>query len=385
MTDGSLMTSTPSSAQMSPRASGRYFVSGPVDAVLIGGASIVLYVVLRVSPQLASSASLAALAATLVWVCNYPHFAASSFRLYHSRATSRQYPMTAWVIPAVMLVAVVGCFVSPNVVAPMFVKLYLLWSPFHFSGQTVGITMIYSRRCGYRIERWGRIALTWFVFSTFAVQSAWAELAIRTHDVRSLTGARRSYFGVHFGVLAVPTWVPTVLTVVLWCSLAVFGGYVLLQLRSERRFIPLIVLLPAASQFIWFYAPNVGEYVALVPFFHSLQYLLIAWSVQLAVGIGERRRSPSVSYVVSESVRWAVINIAIGVALFWGLPRLGSQFGRSLQFSSAVMLAAIQIHHFFVDGVIWRLREPSVRSPLSSSLRALTGTGNRGAGDQARG
>ena len=60
-------------------------------------------------------------------------------------------------------------------------------------------------------------------------------------------------------------------------------------------------------------------------------------------------------------------------ALFWGLPRIGSHFGRSLQFSNAVLLSAIQIHHFFVDGVIWRLRNPAARSPLSSSLRAVSG------------
>jgi hypothetical protein len=111
-----------------------------------------------------------------------------------------------------------------------------------------------------------------------------------------------------------------------------------------------------------------------VPFFHSLQYLLIAWSVQLSIGLGERHRSPSVGYVVSESTRWAVINVVVGIGLFWGLPRIGSHFGRDLQFSNAVLLSAIQIHHFFVDGVIWRLREPSVRSPLSSSLRVLTGS-----------
>jgi hypothetical protein len=363
---------------MSPGASGRYFVSGPIDTLLIGGASIALYVTLKISPSLASSASLGSLAATLVWACNYPHFASSSFRLYHSRATSRQYPMTAWVIPIVMLAAIVGCYLSPTIVAPMFVKLYLLWSPYHFSGQTVGITMIYARRSGYRIDGWGRTAFSWFVFTTFAVQSAWAELAIRTHDVRSLTGARHSYWGVTFGVLGVPTWLPAVLTVVLWCSLATFGAYVLLQLRRDRRFIPMIVLLPAAAQFIWFYAPNVGEYAALVPFFHSLQYLLIAWSVQLSIGLGERSRSPSVGYVVSESARWAVVNVVVGFGLFWGLPRVGSHFGRDLQFSNAVLLSAIQIHHFFVDGVIWRLREPSVRSPLSSSLRTLTGAAARG-------
>jgi hypothetical protein len=37
------------------------------------------------------------------------------------------------------------------------------------------------------------------------------------------------------------------------------------------------------------------------------------------------------------------------------------------------MLAAIQVHHFFVDGVIWRLRNPAARSPLSSSVRAVAG------------
>ena len=103
--------------------------------------------------------------------------------------------------------------------------------------------------------------------------------------------------------------------------------------------------------------------------------LLIAWSVQLSVGLGERQKSPSVRYVVSESTRWSVIIVVAGIALFWGLPRIGSHFGRSLQFSNAVLLSAIQIHHFFVDGVIWRLREPSVRSPLSTSLRMLSGSG----------
>jgi hypothetical protein len=352
----------------------RYFVNAPVDALFIGGASMVLYLALKVSPSLASSASLGSLAATLVWACNYPHFASSSYRLYHSRASARQYPMTAWLIPAVMFLAVAGCFASPDTVAPMFVKLYLLWSPYHFSGQTVGITMIYARRWGYRIDGWGRKALTVFVFSTFAVQSAWAELAIRNHDVRSLTGARSSYFGVRFGVLGVPTWLPTLLTVVLWASLAVFGAYIALQLVRDRRVVPWIVLLPAASQFIWFYAPGVGQYAALVPFFHSLQYLLIAWGVQLSVGLGERKREPSVGYVISESTRWAAVNVFAGIALFWGLPRIGSHLGRSLQFSNAVLLSAIQIHHFFVDGVIWRLREPSVSSPVSTSLRELAGT-----------
>jgi hypothetical protein len=111
----------------------------------------------------------------------------------------------------------------------------------------------------------------------------------------------------------------------------------------------------------------------MVPFFHSLQYLLIAWNVQLKEGLAERKQDPSVRYVWSESARWMAINIAGGYVLFWGLPHLGAHFGKPMVFSTAVMLAAIQVHHFFVDGVIWRLRNPAARSPLSSSLRAVAG------------
>jgi len=51
---------------------------------------------------------------------------------------------------------------------------------------------------------------------------------------------------------------------------------------QNKRMLPPIVLLPALTQFVWFVLG--AEYAAFnrfVPFFHSLQYLLIAWSMQL--------------------------------------------------------------------------------------------------------
>jgi hypothetical protein len=47
------------------------------------------------------------------------------------------------------------------------------------------------------------------------------------------------------------------------------------------------------------------------------------------------------------------------------LPRAVSFFGVSLDLASAVLIAGIQIHHFFVDGVIWKLRNPRVANPLT--------------------
>ena len=356
-------TTSVEGARTSTNTTDRYFVNAPIDALVIGGASVVLYTIFRLRPELASSPSVASLAAALVWVCNYPHFAATNYRLYHSRSAMAQYPLTSFVTPLVMLAAVIGCYLSPHEIAPLFIKLYLLWSPYHFSGQTLGITMVYARRTGFVIDGWLRRCLTAFIFLTFMVQNAWAEVGRHVNP----------FYGVDYPTLGVPVWLPEILTKLMWVALAATIGMLMWKIANGGPRVPLIVLIPAFTQYVWFVATPAGQFSYMVPFFHSLQYLLIAWNVQLKEGLAERKREPSVSYVWSESARWMTINVAVGFALFWGLPHIGSQFGKSAAFSTAVMLAAIQVHHFFVDGVIWRLRNPAVRSPLSSSLRAVSG------------
>ncbi|MEO7371235.1 MAG: hypothetical protein ABIZ69_10240, partial [Ilumatobacteraceae bacterium] len=176
----------------------RYFVNAPVDALVIGGASLLLYAAFRFRPALASSPSVASIAATLVWVCNYPHFASTNYRLYHSRASIGQYPLTSYVTPLMVTAAVISCYLSPKGVAPMFVKLYLLWSPYHFSGQTLGITLVYARRTGFVIDGWLRRCLTSFIFLTFLVENAWAEVGRHVNP----------FYGVQYPTLGVPVWLP---------------------------------------------------------------------------------------------------------------------------------------------------------------------------------
>jgi hypothetical protein len=51
--------------------------------------------------------------------------------------------------------------------------------------------------------------------------------------------------------------------------------------------------------------------------------------------------------------------------------------GASAAFVTGVILSAVQIHHFFVDGVIWKLKSPAVSSPLMVNLNELVGTSSR--------
>ena len=110
-------------------------------------------------------------------------------------------------------------------------------------------------------------------------------------------------------------------------------------------------------------------YSALIPFFHSLQYLLIAWAMQLR----ERREvgalAPDGRGVLSETGRWWILNVVGGALLFWALPEATRALGVPRAAAGPVLFAAVQIHHFFVDGVIWKLRNPKVSAPLLVDLR----------------
>ncbi len=341
-----------------------YFVNGPVDFLFVGGASIVAFVLMSLFYTDQRTPEVISLGVFLMWVINWPHFSMSTYRLYQSKSHLRQFPFTAYVIPWIVLGGVVLSFAYPEQIAPYFVKLFLLWSPYHFSGQTIGITMIYARRCGVTLGTWERRALNAFVYGTFLLSSIRAEVSREGYD----------YYGVHYPTFGVPEWAVTLTEYWFWAAAVIFAGLVVAWCIRHKRVMPVIVILPAITQYIWFvqsiYMPSFQEFV---PMFHSLQYILIAWSIQLKIKLDTKRLQPSKRFVIAETSRWGVINLAGGAALFYMLPTIGASAGYPPLFAEGVIIAAVQIHHFFVDGVIWKLRHESVSHPLMMRLRDVAG------------
>ncbi len=339
-----------------------YFVNAPVDYAVIGGASVALYLGLTAAGERADTPLTVSLGYWLSWVVNWPHFSATNYRLYHSRANIAQYPITALVVPVLLMAGVLASFMSPEGVAPFFVKLFLLWSPYHFSGQSLGISLIYARRAGFVVGRIERLAFSGFIFGTFFLSTARAEA----------TPLARPLYGIEVPSLGLPTWVAPWAE---WGMYAFGAGLFVVVLRwciINRRILPPIVLLPALSQFIWFIpGASITSFSRFVPFFHSLQYLLIAWSMQLKEQMDTGARVPSGRFVLGESAKWGVINLLGGVALFYLLPRAGTLLGYPIGFTEPVLISAVQIHHFFVDGVIWKLKNPRVGSPLLVNIEQL--------------
>jgi hypothetical protein len=346
-----------------PPAPRLYFVNAPVDYAVIGGASILAFVLMYFFYTADRTPVVMTLAAQLLWLCNWPHFAASSYRLYHTRDNIRQYPVTALVVPWVVLAGMAGAFLSPGLIAPYFVKVFRIWSPYHFSGQTLGICLIYARRGGFKVGPWERLALSGFIYGTFLSGTVRAEIGT----------APDTFYGIPCRGLGLPAWTGPAVSVFLYAAGLAFLVLAALWCRRNRRVLPPIILLPAVTQYVWFaLSSRWSSYQEFVPFFHSLQYLLVAWSVQLKEKMDVRHLQPSWRYVAGESLRWGGLNLVGGALLFFGLPHLLARAGGcGLEFATGVIICGVQIHHFFVDGVIWKLKNRNVAAPLMVNIADL--------------
>jgi hypothetical protein len=334
-----------------------YFVNGWCDVAAIGGLSIVVFLALRLVSEGQTTQAAIQVAATMSIFVNYPHFSATLYRLYQSPDNIRQFPVTSFGVPLLLIGAVAASVWQPERIAPYLVTLFLIWSPFHYSGQTIGITMLYARRGSYAIDRWQRLALSAFVYSTFIVSF--------THAVNSAPMVR---YGVNIPIIHFPGWFDAITIAVLCAGAAGLIYFAFSWVRAHGRIPPAIVFLPALTQFVWFLpGRQTAMFYEFVPLFHSLQYLYIAWAMQ----IGLRLREPAAGAprsLLKESCRWALSNYVGGMLLFIALPWLLFWVDLPLVTSAGIVIAAVNIHHFFVDGVIWKLRNVGATSPLMLNI-----------------
>jgi hypothetical protein len=340
-----------------------YFVGPVVDGACMGGISLAVFVYFALFARgygaiQVSGAALSA-AAFLNWMVNFPHFAATNYRLYQSRENLRQFRLTAFLVPLVLTLAVVACFVWPELFAPTWTKMLILWSAYHYSGQHLGLTMLYARRAEVAVTPRWRFAIAGFLYSCFLAQ--YAELEASGHEML--------VFSLPFPLLGIPAWIAPLCRGVAYCFAAFALGEGVSWMRKSGRKIPWIVALPALTHYVWtLLGAQTFSFQVLVPFFHGLQYLLVAWAVEMHAQGGGQPRVPS--FLWMRSARWAFFVVAGGGLLFYALPRLVAGFGFDLAFCTAIFFVTVQVHHFFVDGVIWKLRTEAKRSPLFSHFSA---------------
>lgn len=342
-------------------------ITPPVDAVCGGGLSLAVAVMVIIYGWITEAGMQQMLLAIQLYLLtdlllNGPHFMASYRLLYSNPKNFRNHPMVTIGFPilAVAFLAYVTywCFKDPaststtqlrvvtvlNWIAPIL----LGW---HYMGQSWGMTACFSVLGGFRMTAKERRLIRSGFHALFVYHVAWAYDSM----------------GFVQGIFAEEEAGKYLMQAVMsMCRLGVFVTFALglwgLRQMSVRegKSIPLRVWLPWVATFSWYLMIDVHPAAFfLLQAFHALQYL----TFPIRVEINEYTQP---GHKWRHLIAYYVILVVVGLFAFeWAT--LFHVSDARLQLGTATMVV-INIHHYFIDAVIWKIRDPEVRRSLFGHL-----------------
>lgn len=334
-----------------------HLVSPWFDGLTMGGITIIVWVAIMSGP-LASTAHMqrfnlqGPLLGWLLALLWYPHIVASWLPLYSARERVARFPVTALMVPAVIALATLLAIRHPTDLLVCWGKLALLWLGFHFSSQTLGLSMMYARRCGAEVTPLSRCLLGPFVYLSFLYPCIQAECGAAWET--SLAAEMR------LPPIGLPGWMEGVGILALGLSAIGPIAFALRFRVQQGCFPPIVVFLPIVAQFLWLTAGPLDYGARLLSFglFHGLQYLIVAGYVHLNERSLNAADPELPRFQWREGFRYVILLLFWGIVVFKGVPLSLQLIGIPGHMAVPAVLAGLVIHHAFVDGVLWKARTP---------------------------
>jgi hypothetical protein len=308
----------------------------------------------------------------LVIFLSVPHYGATLLRAYEREEDRRLYRRyTVHTTVALVLFFLWG--LRDSRIGSLLFTLYITWSPWHYSTQNYGISLMFLGRRGVEVDPRTKRLLRLSIRLSFWISFLYMHAA---SNYRPQPGAY-----VMFLSLKLPA-VPT--DVVLFASLLFYGVTTLtavaaLARKGLRSSAPAILVL--FTQFVWFVVPSVVKNwfpYAGPEIFHpgnnlyALIWLAIGHSVQyLWITAYFARATGQVSSTLSFYGRTVLCGCAVwAVPPLLFAPGLLGKFPYDLGLAS-VTAAAVNVHHFILDGALWKLRKARVGGVLMGRSRTV--------------
>lgn len=304
---------------------------------------------------------------------NYPHYMATIYRAYHTTEDFRKYRIFTVHITLLLALTVILSHLWIRAL-PWLFTLYLTASPWHYSGQNYGLFMMFARRAGAQPKSTERRAL----YAAFLI--SYAILVLNFH-----TGHSADPLFVSLDIPAAISSRAQIFLAVAFVACSAFGLSRLTSQVGFRGMVPSLTLF--STQCVWFLVPTLlsllGRFqipqsrysTGVLAVMHSAQYLWITsyYAKREAATTPGRSWRPSAYFTIL---------IVGGIALFIPGPWLSSLvFHFDFTRSFLLFTALVNIHHFILDGAIWKLRDGRIAALLVNS-RAQIAEGARDAGSR---
>jgi hypothetical protein len=386
-------------AEVRPREATRALTTRYLDFWLLGGASIVVWAFMfacnplrRVSWAVDHHYGNAfAISNTVALFVNYPHFMAS-YALAYRKGWSfiREHWLQLVAVPIALAVIVtwayflfdsstassaaiaaangffqkVGMrtrfglspFLGTEVLGLAVTTMYLTVG-WHYTKQVYGCMMVYASFDAYPLTLAQRTLVKWNLFGIWFLSFTYYNVGTEPAD----------FFGLRYFRLGLPHAVVELSIAFLAPSFGAVVYYVFGRVYEQHKRLPsLNMIVPYVAMYLWWVPLFIQSefYMYVVPFFHSLQYLPFVYKI-------ERGRDRDIAPTRHER-RGTLMMIGLvvaGFAFFELVPNtadalLYTKETMSLWYFFIAAQVFINVHHYFIDNVLWRFKNPEVKKYL---------------------
>lgn len=306
----------------------------------------------------------------LTVLLNNPHFMSSYRLLYRSREQVMRYRWSSMYLPLLLLAAAGFVLVGQmEVLDPAgrlsqlagltlqvlgaVAALYLAW---HYNGQAWGMTASFLYMAGIRVTQYERRCIRSAYWSLTAFHVLWS-LSLFLRGYEALEQIKDAVFVL--SLLMIPLGI---------------HGFRVAARRTKKR-IPLPALLPWVAIYFWYGLIYFHDYALIfLQLSHSLQYL--CFTARVEVNLARRRQPGSRNTILGIPISVGFLYLAL-LAAGWLVFELANFVPmtmpqeKMLQVGLGLLAVIVNIHHYFVDGAIWKISNPKVRQDLFAHLEPV--------------
>jgi len=295
---------------------------------------------------------------TIATILNGAHFMASYRILYSSPEQIQRYKSASIYVPLILLFYSVWSLYRINVSATetywiqsllIVTSLYLA---LHYTGQTWGMmcTMGFVKGIFFDAKEKSifklclRLLVVWQVIWALNLLPVWYDF---------LQGIRSQIVQTSYALIIVS----------LLLGLYAFRN---LKIRTKRD-VPISVIIPFLALYFWYSLIAVYPTALLgVQISHAVQYLIFPMRVE----INQHRKENEIETNVLKHIATYVFVLSLTAVFFFVALPAFLQDGYAVY--SQVLISSINIHHFYIDGCIWKISNPIVKEGLFSHLTPST-------------
>jgi hypothetical protein len=335
--------------------------SPTIDTALVGGLSFVFFALCILLSLIGLSTVPSELvlwdSAVLTILLNGSHFIASYRILYGSNELVRRYKSASVYVPiGLILYTAFSLYIASSMGNAEFVNILLivssLYLALHYTGQAWGMMASFAFLNGTPFaedeKKLLRISLRVLAFW----QMGWALSILKDP----------------------PSWLPHVtnfmpiLHAAAWCTI-VTGGYAFYKMYRRTGILPSKqMVFPFFVVHLWYlalwYYPQALFWVQIS---HSVQYLSFPSRVEFNRIDRENKEKQEVT---KKRALYFLQLVVASTIVFYGMPYLLEAENPLRTAYWTAIVTSINIHHYFIDGCIWHIRNPTVKKELFSHVMA---------------